>query len=346
MPNTFKVLSIDGGGIRGIIPAMVLARIEKLTGRPIAEMFDMIAGTSTGGILALGLTLPSDDGKPRYAAKDLLELYEKDGSRIFPRSVLSRIPVLRRISVSHPIRSVRGVAEEKYSSKGIEGVLQKYFAEARLKDALTRVFVTSYEIQLRQPFFFRSEKAKNEADYDFPMRQVARATSAAPTYFEPAKVEAEEDLVDYYALVDGGVFANNPAMCAYVEARKILDAQGLGLPAETELLMVSLGTGQLTDHLRYEKAKGWGLLEWARPLIDVVFDGVSDTVDFQLKELLPRRDGLRRYYRFQTELGDVSDALDNAEPENVRDLKLLARTVIDSEEESLSELYEQLERNA
>src|SRR5918995_672220 len=109
MPNTFKVLSIDGGGIRGIIPAMVLARLEKQTGRPIAEMFDLIAGTSTGGILALGLTLPSDDGKPRYAAKDLLELYEKDGSRIFPRSVLRRIPVLHRISVSHPIRSVRGV---------------------------------------------------------------------------------------------------------------------------------------------------------------------------------------------------------------------------------------------
>jgi uncharacterized protein len=89
-----------------------------------------------------------------------------------------------------------------------------------------------------------------------------------------------------------------------------------------------------------------GLLKWARPLIDVVFDGVSDTVGFQLKELLSRRDGVRRYYRFQTELVDVSDALDNAGPENVRDLKLLARTVIDSEVERLSELYERLERDA
>jgi uncharacterized protein len=341
MAEPFKVLAIDGGGIRGIIPAMLLARIEEQTGKPIAEMFDLIAGTSTGGILALGLTLPSDDGGPRYTAKELIELYEKEGSRIFPRPVIHRIPIL-----GHRIGSVRNVSEEKYSSEGVEEVLQKYFAEARLKDALTRVFVTSYEIQLRVPFFFRSEMAKNEAGYDFPMRQVARATSAAPTYFEPAKVEAEEDPVDYYALVDGGVFANNPAMCAYVEARKILEPQDSDFPAETELLVVSLGTGQLTDHLRYEKAKEWGLLEWARPLLDVVFDGVSDTVDFQLKELLPRRDGLRRYYRFQTELVDVSDALDNAGPENVRDLKLLARTVIDNEGEKLSELYEQLERDA
>lgn len=204
--------------------------------------------------------------------------------------------------------------------------------------------MASYEIQLRAPFFFRSERAKSKDDYDFPMRQVARATSAAPTYFEPAKVEAEGP-VDYYALVDGGVFANNPAMCAYVEARKILEAQGSAFPTESDLLVVSLGTGQLTDRLRYEEVAGWGLLEWARPVIDVVFDGVSDTVDFQLKELLPRKDGVRRYYRFQTELVEVSDAMDNAEPENLRDLKLLARTMIDSEEERLSDLYERLERD-
>jgi patatin-like phospholipase/acyl hydrolase len=333
MPDVFKVLSIDGGGIRGIIPAMVLAEIEAQTGRQIAEMFDLIAGTSTGGILALGLTLPTDGGKPRYAAEDLIGLYEKEGPRIFSRSV------------AHRIDSVGGISEEKYPSEGVERVLEEYFSEARLKDALTRVFVTSYEIQLRAPFFFRSERAKNEANYDFPMRQVARATSAAPTYFEPAKVEAEGP-VDYYALVDGGVFANNPTMCAYVEARKILEARGVDFPTETDLLVVSLGTGQLTDRIRYDEAAGWGLLEWARPVIDVVFDGVSDTVDFQLKELLPRRDGLRRYYRFQMELVEVSDAMDDASEDNVRDLKLLARTMIDGEDERLSELYEQLERDA
>jgi uncharacterized protein len=328
--EVFKVLSIDGGGIRGIIPAMMLAEIEDRTGKSIAEMFDLIAGTSTGGILALGLAMPGDGGKPRYKAEELIELYEKEGPRIFSRPA------------GHRIDSLEGIAEERYPSEGVEQVLAEYFGEARLKDALTRILITSYEIQLRIPFFFSSERAKNSPDYDFPMRQVARATSSAPTYFEPAKVEAE-DPVDYYALVDGGVFANNPAMCVYVEARRILEAEDSPYPSGTDILVVSAGTGQLTDRLRYEEAAGWGLLGWARPIIDVVFDGVSDTVDFQLKELLsPSKDRIGRYYRFQRELVEVSDAMDNVSPSNLQDLKLLAAAMIHDEGEKLSELCERL----
>jgi uncharacterized protein len=271
--------------------------------------------------------MPGDGGKPRYKAEELIELYEKEGLRIFSRPG------------RHRIDSLEGIAEERYPSEGIEQVLAEYFGEVRLKEALTRVLITSYEIQLRLPFFFRSERAKGSADYDFPMRQVARATSAAPTYFEPAKVEAE-DPVDYYALVDGGVFANNPAMCVYAEARRILEAED---SPYTDILVVSLGTGQLTDRLRYEEAAGWGLLGWARPIIDVVFDGVSDTVDFQLRELLPpSRDRARRYYRFQRELVEVSDAMDNVSPRNLQDLKLLAAAMIHDEGEKLSELCERL----
>ena len=328
MADVFKVLSIDGGGIRGIIPAMVLAEIEERTKKPIAQTFDLIAGTSTGGILALGLAMPGDGGR-RYTAGELIELYENEGASIF----------------SGRAGTIRNLFEERYPSAGVEEVLDRYFGDVRLKDALSTVFVTSYEIQLRVPFFFRSERAKVDADYDFPMREVARATSAAPTYFEPAKAEARGP-VEYYALVDGGVFANNPAMCAYVEARRILKERGSESEEEPAVMVVSLGTGQLTDRLRYEEVTGWGLVNWARPLIDVVFDGVSDTVDFQLKQLLPRgEDGLRRYYRFQTELVEVSDAMDDVTPKNMRDLKLLAQTMIDSEEERLSELYEVLGSN-
>jgi uncharacterized protein len=217
MPDTFKVLSIDGGGIRGIIPAMVLAEIEEQTGRPTAEAFDLIAGTSTGGILALGLTLPGEGGNPKYAAKELIGLYEREGLRIFSRPV------------GHRMASVEGISEEKYPSEGIETVLEEYFADARLKEALTQVLVPSYEIQLRAPFFFRSERAKSDADYDFPMRQVARATSAAPTYFEPAKVEVPGP-VDYYALVDGGVFANNPRHVRLRRGEEDLGGAGFALP--------------------------------------------------------------------------------------------------------------------
>ena len=125
MTNMFKVLSIDGGGIRGIIPAMVLAEIEERTGRPVAEKFDLIAGTSTGGILALGLTMPGDAGRPRYAAEELIGLYEEEGSRIF----------------SDRAGPIRSAFEERYPSRGVEEVLGEYFGEARLKEALTRVFL-------------------------------------------------------------------------------------------------------------------------------------------------------------------------------------------------------------
>src|SRR5215212_3943691 len=302
MADVFKVLSIDGGGLRGIIPAMVLAEIEERTGRPIAETFDLIAGTSTGGILALGLTMPGDGGRPRYTAKELIRIYEEQGARIF----------------SHRANSIEGIFEERYPSEGMEGVLEDYFGEAPLKDALTRVLVTSYDIQLRVPFFFRSETAKVEAN----------------------------GRVDYYALVDGGVFANNPAMCAYVEAREILGARDSGSTSEPDLLVVSLGTGQLTDPLSYEAAAGWGLLWWARPLVDVVLDSGSDTVDYQLRTLLSRNDEVGCYYRFQTELVGVSDAMDDVRPENVQDLKLLAQTLIDEEEEKLSQLYERLKQTS
>src|SRR5215204_3408835 len=122
-----KVLSIDGGGIRGIIPAMILAEIERRTGRFTSELFDSVAGTSTGGILALGLTKPGQGGEPEYSAEERIELYETEGEEIFARPVW------------HRIHSAGGVAEEKYPSTGIEGVAAKYFGDARLADALTEV---------------------------------------------------------------------------------------------------------------------------------------------------------------------------------------------------------------
>ena len=174
-----KVLSIDGGGIRGIIPAMVLAEIERRTGKLTSEVFDLVAGTSTGGILALGLTKPGQGGKAQYSAETLIELYETEGEKIFARPGW------------HQILSVGGVADAKYPLKGIEEVAKKYFKDVHLAEALTEVLVTAYEIERRGPWFFKRRHArdKNREGDNFLMRDVARATSAAPTYFEPLQLE-------------------------------------------------------------------------------------------------------------------------------------------------------------
>ncbi len=322
-----NILSIDGGGIRGIIPAMILAEIERRLQMPIAEQFHLIAGTSTGGILALGLTKPDAQGKPQYTAHDLVALYETEGARIFSRSVW------------HRLHAVGNIAEEKYPSEGIEQVLDEYFGEARLKDVMTDVLITSYEIERRIPWFFKSRKAKVNDEYDFPMKVVARATSAAPTYFEPLKVETS-DQSDYYALIDGGVFANNPALCGFVEAQTMF-------PQAEDILLVSLGTGQLTRRIPYDEARGWGLARWAQPLLNVVFHGVSATVDYHLRHLLPpASDGTKRYYRFQPRLDEGNDDLDDASRTNIRVLKLLAEAIIREHDDDLGDLCQQLTQSA
>jgi patatin-like phospholipase/acyl hydrolase len=318
-----KVLSIDGGGIRGIIPAMVLAEIERRTGKPVSEVFDLVAGTSTGGILALGLTKPGRDGKPQFSAERLIALYETEGGKIFDRPVW------------HRIHSVGGLAEEKYPSKGIEDVSRQYFGDRRLAEALTEVLVAAYEIEGRLPWFFKRRHAldPNKKGYNFFMREVARATSAAPTYFEPLQLAVDPD--GNRAFVDGGIYANNPAMCAYVEARKIH-------PEENDFLVVSLGTGELTRSLPYEEVKGWGLALWAQPILNVVFDGVADTVDYQLRELLPTEGEARRYYRFQTQLDIGKDDMDDASRTNIAALKVKAREIIAQNEDALKALCAQL----
>lgn len=163
------------------------------------------------------------------------------------------------------------------------------------------------------------------------MWQAARATSAAPTYFEPAKLTFKNGK-DYLALVDGGVYANNPAMCGYVEARKLW-------PAEKDVVVVSLGTGELTRSIPYDKAKNWGLAKWAQPLLGVVFDGVSDAVDYQLQDLCSDEDTrVSQYHRYQVVLTEGNDDMDDASRTNIRVLKLLAENLVDRRDADLEQL--------
>lgn len=325
MPNPFRILSIDGGGIRGLIPALVLAELERQTGRAVADCFDLIAGTSTGGILALGLAKPGEGGRPRYSAQDLADLYLKEGSRIFNESPWRRL--------TNPM----GLRAAKYPSDGIEAVLQQYFGEARLKEALTEVLVTAYDLEKRDAFFYRRRRARADARYDVPMRVAARATSAAPTYFEPALVQwpADRDV-----LVDGGVFANNPAMCAYAEAWQTLAEVGRD---GDDILLVSLGTGLYTPPYRYEAAKGWGVAGWAKPVLDVIFDGVDATVDYQLRQLLPAADnGAPRYHRFQTDLDAGLSEMDDTSPHHLEGLYRAAEGILQRQAAEVEALAKRL----
>lgn len=312
MADALRVLSIDGGGIRGIVPAVVLADLERRAGRPVAELFDLVAGTSTGGILGCGLTVPGAGGRPRYSAAELIELYERDGPRVFRRSPWRRI------------RTAGGLLDERYPSDGLADALRDRFGDARLADALADTVVTAYELEQRRPYLFKSWRPGE----DVLTRHAVHATSAAPTYFEPLLLEHGGRR---RSLVDGGVFAANPAMCAYAEVARRSPGRAV--------VLVSLGTGQLTRPIRHEEARDWGQLEWVRPLIDVIFDGASDAVDYQLRHVLG--DG---YHRLQTSLDVASDDLDDASRANMRALRAQGERLVAASDAELDAIAARLAR--
>jgi hypothetical protein len=344
---SYSILSIDGGGIRGIIPGIVLAEIERRTGMPTAEAFDLIAGTSTGGILATGLAIPDENGKPLFNAEELVELYTgPSGKKIFKKPLPGFLNYLR------------GAFTSLFPQKNLRKALHEKFKDARLKDALTPLLITAYNTQEKKPFYFKSYLAKEEQPEDFAMWEVALATAAAPVYFPPHKMKYGGQLgdrtIEDVSLVDGGVFASNPAALAYVEAirmwkdthdyKRQFAAQAFvhekgddgdgdkGMMARVKadnfappIFMVSIGTGRKGKTYKYKKVKRWGIPGWILPLIDILMQGSSETVDYQMQYLLPPFIGdngveQARYYRFNITIDPEYADMSDASPKNVKQL--------------------------
>jgi predicted acylesterase/phospholipase RssA len=252
----------------------------------------------------------------------MVALYEDYGAAIFHRGGLRAVPGLGFLS---------DLVEEKYPARPIETILDRYFGDARLRHALADVVVPAYEIERRVPFFFKSRRAREDDDYDYPIRDVARATSAAPTYFEPHKITVEGD---YYSLVDGGVFANNPTMCALAEALAVHRPD----PSSLDVVVASFGTGEHTRRIPHDRAVGYGLVQWAPRLLSVMMDGNSDTVRYQVEQALPPG----RHFRFQVRLDAASDDMDDATPANLRALRLAGETMVSENADRLDALVDLL----
>ena len=303
-----RVLSIDGGGIRGIIPAMVIAHIERKLGKPAHELFDLMVGTSTGGILALGLSRPGSGRQAQFSARRVVKLYEEQGNKIFEYSLWRKL------------RTVGGILEEAYSHEVLEDILGKYFAGAKLGNCEVPTMVTSYDIQNRRTVFLKSWHADHQS---LLCRDAARATSAAPTYFEPKPLDTGDAAS---VLIDGGIFMNSPSVSAYAEARKLFPGDSFAV--------LSLGTGELTRPIPFEEARTWGSALWVMSLLDCMFDGVSKAADHQMQLFLGER-----YQRLQTPLDNANDDMDDASKENIANLKKTARELIANNEAALEQFF-------
>lgn len=341
----YKILAIDGGGIRGIIPALVLSEIERRTQSPIFSLFDLIAGTSSGGILALGLTKPRLTSEltenlsvAEYTAEDLLQIFLEYGAEIFYEPFFEKV-----------LGQIEDIfLQPKYSSEGREEILRQYFGNTPLENNLKEVFVTSYDIEQRIPIFFTNKLEKQQTESKkfrklcggFTLTDAALATSATPTYFAPHRIVTSHNTNGFYTLVDGGLVANNPSNLAIVEAQiSSKQATKQALHPE-EILVVSLGTGSLTSAYRYDEAKKWGLLQWARPLLNIVLDGGSEVVAGELERLFEpiSKDTASYYYRFQTFLNKELEEIDNTKPENIRQLQAIAHRLIAEKSQQIDEL--------
>lgn len=363
-----RILSIDGGGIRGIIPAVILNYIEKCIRTNIkteaqksikktfpeaaldaflernvriGQFFDLVAGTSTGGILTclyLCPPPPENGANPNLLkGTDVIELYEKFGDEVFTN------PFWRRLT------SGFGITDPKYNSTPFEEITRRFFGERKLSELVKPCLITSYDIEDRKAVLFTSNDARqqNYSDTkDFYVRDVARATSAAPTYFKPARVW--NVLGAPFDLIDGGLYANNPALCAYAEARKIdfsqFDKRKKDKPAAEDMLIISLGTGSVKSPYNYEKMEGAGAIAWIEPVIDILMSSNSETIDYIVKQMFETLQpaDCEDYHRLEPQLRNADSAMDNASPENIKNLKADAYEFISHHVGIIDEIAEKL----
>ncbi|MEP7264426.1 MAG: patatin-like phospholipase family protein [Bacteroidota bacterium] len=308
-----KILSIDGGGIRGIIPGKVIEYleeriIEKTQNKDarISDYFDFIAGTSTGGILTCLYLCPGDNGRPKYKASDAVELYLKYGGEIFHTNAFNKW------------RGKYGLISKVYQSDNMEKRLKEYFGDVKLAQLLKPCLIPTYETDLRQTYFFGQHKAKDDpGSRNYFVRDVCRATSSAPSYFEPAHIKSEGNYS--HSFIDGGIFANNPGMCAYAEVRGAYDD-----PKARDMYLVSVGTGSTKRSYDYDIIKKKWAMGMIQPIIDMMMSGVAETTHFELIKIFQAVGNRDNYIRIEpSDLDSVNEEMDDASPKNLDDLKTL-----------------------
>jgi hypothetical protein len=276
----FQILALDGGGVRGIFTAALLAGLEEDTGTSVLDRFDLVVGTSTGGIVALGLGAG-------LSPREILDFYLAESRTIFANRL--------------GWRRVRRPFAAKYGPAGLRGALRRTFGEALLGDSVVPLVIPSFNLGENTVYLFKTPHHERlKRDYKVPMWAVAMATSAAPTYFPAFRLPG-----DHVRLIDGGVWANNPAMVGVTEAVSMF---GRGLE---DLRVLSLGTTS-TVKLGRSRLNNAGFVGWGLNAADVFLDGQSAAAFAQVLHLVGSAHAHRLNPPAPPELGSL-DACDARE---------------------------------
>lgn len=339
MAERVRLLSIDGGGIRGIVPATVLGHLEEITGKATHELFDAVAGTSSGAITALALVKP---GAKCGRAKELVQVYRDYAQLIFDESWKDRVGYIPRWVSRYLLDLPRGfdvndLWKPRYSAAGRLRALEGFYGDTKLVDALLPVYVPAYDTKLRCPVVFVSRVADEEIDPYFETTSAASfidaamASSAAPTYFPPhvmRRAQPTDRVISQYCLVDGGVIANNPTQLAY-------SFYG-GEPD----VVLSLGTGSALRPYPAEMVRDWGLASWAGPLLRMVLDGQPEAVHLGMMGSMHTRSYVRIQGLLDPDTG--IDELDNIETDNLDRLEEFGQSLVKKNKDALARIAERL----
>ncbi|QQM28270.1 patatin-like phospholipase family protein [Elizabethkingia sp. M8] len=316
MSRKFRILSIDGGGLRGIIPLQFIKEIEDITGQPIHKTFDLIAGTSTGGLLTSALTLQDNNSieadTRRYTLEEIEKIYLNKGKLIFPPKKWFSRKKSKLTKLFNP----------EFNAKNFNDILINYFANERISNCLRPIFITSYNVHRNIPIFFTSRDALTSLDKNVKLIEVCRATSAAPTYFPTYEFNYNtENLM----CIDGGVIMNNPSLGALVEVLGNKDYKFYKLEDKIlsleDICVLSLGTGYCSNLMNVNKMKNWGTLSWIRPIIDISLEGASKIAHKQISTIFKASGAEKNYLRLDIDIERKYSEMSDAREETLNYLK-------------------------
>ena len=322
MKQKFRILSIDGGGLKGLIPLQVIKEIERITKQPVHKTFDLIAGTSTGGLLTCALLLEENSieaNKRKYTLEQIEQIYLDRGKEIFPK--YSNLKWL----FMHARKWIRPM----YFTKNYEKILNEYFDDYRVTSCLKPIFITSYDIHRNIPIIFTTREATRIDEKNSRLVDICKATSAAPTYFPTHTFTYNKENV---ICIDGGLIMNNPSLGALIEvlgntSYKYYKKENEKLEIK-DISILSLGTGFYSKQYNSHSSDNWGRFQWIKKVIDISMGAPVNIVSDQLETIFTSMDLNKNYLRIDVEIDKKYAEMDDSSEEALNYYKHVATSKI------------------